>query len=234
MTDVTSVNGCEINAVEKKEKLDGNLLHYLDYLFESSNFDENQVYSYLLWSRLCCTSSLIMTRLINTQWNFVSELVAKWIVWFPEDFVDEASMQKVKKLLQNSVKTQPRLLSTLTSHLAAIKKHKTFLEKAKERKSNSPLPVFMELKTVSLAQELTRIEMEYLSYLGPSEFINVIAKEKVNSKGQNPETREAMARAALKTRNYDAYTQWFNHMSFLVASTICKVSLKLYVFLILS
>lgn len=222
MTEVKAVNGFEVNAGEKKES-DRNLLHYLDYLFESATFDENHVYSYLLWSRLCCTSSIIMTRLLNTQWEFVSELVAKWVVWFPEDFVDEASMQKVKKLLQNSVKTQPHLLSTLTSHLAAIKKHKTFLEKAKERKSNSPLPVFMELKTVALAQELTRIEMEYLSYLGPSEFINVIAKEKVNSKGHNSDTREVMERAALKTRNYDAYTEWFNHLSFLVASTICKV-----------
>ena len=37
------------------------------------------------------------------------------------------------------------------------------------------------------------------------------------------DTVDARVRAAQRTNNLDAYTEWFNHLSYLVATTICKV-----------
>ena len=83
------------------------------------------------------------------------------------------------------------------------------------------------------AEELTRIELELLSHLGAPEFINVFARENNSSHSQfgriSNENNilakifEARTRASKKTHKYDSYIKWFNRLSYLVATTICKV-----------
>jgi hypothetical protein len=67
----------------------------------------------------------------------------------------------------------------------------------------------------SLAYQLTHIELERLSYIGPEEFVQAFAKE-------NP-SLENTFKDMKKTRNLESYVQWFNRLSYFVATEIVKV-----------
>ena len=112
------------------------------------------------------------------------------------------------------------------------------------------------LNPITFAQELTRIELcEHLYFLGPEELVNNFAKESTSGKkyrepnnstsgragssvsdnpslsSQSSEINEAMyfearLRAAQKTKNLIAYIEWFNRLSYLVATSICENTKK--------
>ena len=67
-----------------------------------------------------------------------------------------------------------------------------------------------------LAQQLTHVELERLSYIGPEEFVQAFAKE-------NPHL-ETSFKDMKKTRNLESYVQWFNRLSYFVATEVCKVN----------
>lgn len=88
-----------------------------------------------------------------------------------------------------------------------------------------------------LAHQLTAIELERLSHIGPEEFVQAFAKDY-----QQAGTGSAAAVTAVaggggggggvtgstlndmkKTRNLESYVQWFNRLSYLTASEIVKV-----------
>ena len=66
-----------------------------------------------------------------------------------------------------------------------------------------------------LAQQLTHIELERLSFIGPEEFVQAFAKE-------NPNV-ETSFKDMKKTRNLESYIQWFNRLSYFVATQVCSV-----------
>lgn len=68
-----------------------------------------------------------------------------------------------------------------------------------------------------LAQQLTHVELERLSYIGPEEFVQAFAKE-------NPHF-ETSFKDMKKTRNLESYVSWFNRLSYFVATEVVKVSL---------
>lgn len=70
-----------------------------------------------------------------------------------------------------------------------------------------------------LAYQLTHIELERLSYIGPEEFVQAFAKD-------NPNVDTTM-KDMKKTRNLESYVHWFNRLSYLVATEIVKVSFSL-------
>ena len=72
------------------------------------------------------------------------------MTWFPEDFQEESMIQRTRRIFQSIIDRQQQafsakltqLLSTLTSHLAAIKKHEAFLESLEENaKANESVGV---------------------------------------------------------------------------------------------
>lgn len=69
-----------------------------------------------------------------------------------------------------------------------------------------------------IAHQLTHIELERLSHIGPEEFVQAFAKE-------NPHLEQSFSDMK-KTRNLESYVQWFNRLSYLVATEIVKVSFK--------
>ncbi|XP_055383983.1 putative uncharacterized protein DDB_G0282129 isoform X2 [Condylostylus longicornis] len=87
-----------------------------------------------------------------------------------------------------------------------------------------------------LSQQLTHIELERLSHIGPEEFVQVFAKENINLtenhkssntnniKGASSET--PLNADVKKTRNLETYVHWFNRLSYLVATEIVKYSKK--------
>ncbi|XP_055588829.1 ras-GEF domain-containing family member 1B-A-like isoform X2 [Uranotaenia lowii] len=69
-----------------------------------------------------------------------------------------------------------------------------------------------------LSHQLTHIELERLSFIGPEEFVQAFAKE-------NPNV-DTSIKDMKKTRNLESYVQWFNRLSYIVATEICKHSKK--------
>ena len=67
-----------------------------------------------------------------------------------------------------------------------------------------------------LAQQLTHIELERLSFIGPEEFVQAFAKENPNI--------ETSFKDMKKTRNLESYIQWFNRLSYFVATQVCSVN----------
>ncbi|XP_055857664.1 ras guanine nucleotide exchange factor M-like [Episyrphus balteatus] len=67
-----------------------------------------------------------------------------------------------------------------------------------------------------LAHQLTHIELERLSHIGPEEFVQAFAKE------NHLESFSDMK----KTRNLESYVQWFNRLSYFTATEIVKYPKK--------
>jgi uncharacterized membrane protein YjjP (DUF1212 family) len=67
-----------------------------------------------------------------------------------------------------------------------------------------------------LAHQLTHIELQRLSHIGPEEFVQAFTKE-------NPSI-ETSFKDLKKTRNLESYVTWFNRLSYLVATDVVKVS----------
>lgn len=70
-----------------------------------------------------------------------------------------------------------------------------------------------------LAHQLTHIELERLSHIGPEEFVQAFTKE-------HPSI-ETTFKDLKKTRNLESYVTWFNRLSYLVATDVIKVMNKL-------
>lgn len=73
-----------------------------------------------------------------------------------------------------------------------------------------------------LAQQLTHIELERLAHIGPEEFVQSFAKETLPSDMQQQQQQQQTPDVK-KTRNLESYVQWFNRLSYLVATDIVKV-----------
>ncbi|SPP76294.1 blast:Ras-GEF domain-containing family member 1B [Drosophila guanche] len=76
-----------------------------------------------------------------------------------------------------------------------------------------------------LAHQLTAIELERLSHIGPEEFVQAFAKDYPQQ--QVKDGAGSGGKSSLndmkKTRNLESYVQWFNRLSYLTASEIVKV-----------
>lgn len=81
------------------------------------------------------------------------------------------------------------------------------------------------LSPVELANQLTVVELHRLSFVGPEEFVQTFAP------AQPPQSTSAGGKSAINlhhietksTRNLEAYADWFNRLSYLVATDILKV-----------
>jgi len=71
-----------------------------------------------------------------------------------------------------------------------------------------------------LGQQLTLVELERLSFIGPEEFVQAFAKDSPHVDSSFKDMK--------KTKNLESYVHWFNRLSYLVASEICKVSSRLF------
>ena len=209
------------------------------------------MFSFLLSSRLYLTPSMLMaelTRRADQLAHMMSpsshpaytanllRLLANWITWFPYDFQEEASMAKLRKLTQLCVTCDPavqsrvtQLMQSLLKHLTAVEKHKQYVAKLKrvqaEHEGRLPLDIAgVGWQPSVIAQQLTHLELQYLSFIGPDEFVNAFARDsqKTDSTSDTSDTLEARLRAGKKTSNLEAYISWFNRLSFLIASSVTR------------
>lgn len=161
------------------------------------------------------------------------QLLAEWTEQFPYDFRDERMMEHVRKVTQQCCAVNPSLrtnvsllLHNLHPRLTALEEYEKSLENHTNSTASSDehisCPDVTEIcpSPEKLAQQLTHVELERLSFIGPEEFVQAFAKE-------NP-ALETSFKDLKKTRNLEQYVQWFNRLSYFVATQVCKVRMSCY------
>ena len=139
---------------------------------------------------------------------------------------DERSMKVFKDVTQQCATQSPDLRKTvgglqhtLFHRLSLLEKYETNLQRINaataEKITDSKTQVnIMETcdNPITLTQQLTHIELERLNSIGPEEFIQTFVKEKSTGDSANDVKR---------TNNLEAYVEWFNRLSYLVATEVC-------------
>ncbi|KAJ8676255.1 hypothetical protein QAD02_012041 [Eretmocerus hayati] len=157
------------------------------------------------------------------------QLLAEWTETFPYDFRDERVMGHVRNITQKiaNVDAAARqevsaLLQNLLLKLTALERYEEALVRLATEANTEQLTQVdvTELcpSAMVLAQQLTHIELERLSYIGPEEFVQAFAKESPHL--------ETSFKDMKKTRNLESYVEWFNRLSYFVATEVCKHAKK--------
>uniref|UniRef100_A0A8D8YIA1 Ras-GEF domain-containing family member 1B-A n=1 Tax=Cacopsylla melanoneura TaxID=428564 RepID=A0A8D8YIA1_9HEMI len=158
------------------------------------------------------------------------QLLAEWSETFPYDFRDERVMAHVRGITHRCVSVESgvrhevsSLLQNLLHRLTTLEQYEEFLKRVNENATTSNADCLSTTDITELcptpnhiAQQLTHIELERLSFIGPEEFVQAFAKE-------NPHL-ETSFKDMKRTRNLENYVQWFNRLSYLIATEVVKVS----------
>lgn len=154
------------------------------------------------------------------------QLLGNWTDIFSYDFRDERLVQQLKEITQKVIAINPELrkdvgilMHNLFSKLSGLQKYEDLLSRinaeAAQRLLNIlPTTDIYEVcpSPLVLAQQLTHIELERLGMIGPEEFLDAFSKEP---------TTETSYKDLKKTTNLESYVQWFNRLSYFVATEVC-------------
>ncbi|KAH0615795.1 hypothetical protein JD844_026307 [Phrynosoma platyrhinos] len=170
----------------------------------------------------------------------ILQLLTEWTETFPYDFRDERMMRNLKDLghrigsgdEQMYRKNVQQIIQSLIRKLASLSQYEEVLAKINAASTDrltvlktKPQAIQRDIITVCsdpymLAQQLTHIELERLNYIGPQEFVQAfVQKDPLDNDKSCYGDRK-------KTRNLEAYVEWFNRLSYLVATEICMVGLN--------
>lgn len=170
----------------------------------------------------------------------ILQLLTEWTETFPYDFRDERMMRSLKELTHRLLSVEEvyrkpvsqmsqgliRRLTVLSQYEEALTKiNATATERLTALRAKPQTSAHRDLLSVcndpfTVAQQLTHIEMERLSYIGPEEFVQAFMhKDPVNNK-------KGCLGDHRKANNLQAYVEWFNRLSFLVATEICTAAKK--------
>uniref|UniRef100_UPI003AAD5E15 ras-GEF domain-containing family member 1B-B-like isoform X2 n=1 Tax=Centroberyx gerrardi TaxID=166262 RepID=UPI003AAD5E15 len=162
------------------------------------------------------------------------QLLTEWTETFPYDFRDERMMRCLKDMTHHvargdeySWRAMQQMTQRLIKRLSALGQYEeavaalnaVAMERPASLKSKQASGQRGDVLSVCddpfvLAQQLTHIELDRLSFIGPEEFIQTFAMK-------DPlENHKGFFRKR-KTSNLEAYVNWFNRLSFLVATEIC-------------
>ncbi|MEE6460174.1 hypothetical protein FKM82_000877 [Ascaphus truei] len=164
----------------------------------------------------------------------ILQLLTEWTETFPYDFRDERMMRNLKDTAQRITngdemyrKTVQQIIQNLIRKLAALSQYEEAIARLNAQSTDrmtvlktKPQSIQRDIITVcsdsyTLAQQLTHIELERLSYIGAEEFVQAfVHKDPLDNDESCYSDRK-------KTRNLEAYVEWFNRLSYLVATEIC-------------
>lgn len=163
-------------------------------------------------------------------------ILNQWTNMFPYDFRDDRVMALVRSITQrcadehmSSIRGEVSvMLEKLLEKLTALEHYEeTFVDILQV--SNVDLLtqgdiLTLGLTSVELANQLTIVELHRLSFVGPEEFVQSFVPV---SQGQATSSTfksgiSLMHADAKTTRNLEAYADWFNKLSYLVATDIVK------------
>uniref|UniRef100_A0A8C9RXF7 RasGEF domain family member 1B n=1 Tax=Scleropages formosus TaxID=113540 RepID=A0A8C9RXF7_SCLFO len=164
----------------------------------------------------------------------IVQLLTEWTETFPYDFRDERTMRGLKELTHRITsgdelyrKAVHQMIQSLIRKLTALSQYEEALAKINATAADrltvlkaKPQSIQRDILTIcndpfTLAQQLTHIELERLSYIGPEEFVQAFIQKGPldNNKSRFSDRKKAS--------NLEAYVEWFNRLSYLVATEIC-------------
>ncbi|XP_028851072.1 ras-GEF domain-containing family member 1B-A isoform X1 [Denticeps clupeoides] len=169
----------------------------------------------------------------------VLQLLTEWTETFPYDFRDERMMRSLKELthrlasgdelyrkaVQQVTQGLIRKLTALSQYEEALAKINATLTDRLAVLKAKPQSIQRDVLSLcsdpfTLAQQLTHIELERLSYIGPEEFIQAFGPK-------DPlDNDKSCFGGHKKAGNLQTYVEWFNRLSYLVATEICMAVKK--------
>ncbi|CAG5134047.1 unnamed protein product, partial [Candidula unifasciata] len=225
----------------------GSLEALIQHLIPTTDYypDRTYIFAFLLSSRLfirphellaeVCKADLTQSNLDNADKLRASKLgpkivslLSEWTDMFPYDFRDERMMKQLRDITQRIIATQPDLrkdisnlsynLVTKLTNLKSYEENLARIEAGEQQKAQTQDVAATDIMEVCpnpllLAQQLTHVELERLSVIGPEEFVQAFCKERVAPDGVSYQDMKT-------THNLESYVQWFNRLSYLVASEI--------------
>ncbi|XP_006814037.1 ras-GEF domain-containing family member 1B-like [Saccoglossus kowalevskii] len=160
-------------------------------------------------------------------------LLSEWTETFPYDFRDERMMRHLKEITQkcasidvNLRKSIGQLMQTLIRRLAMLEKYEEILAKVNAAAADRmhmlrANPAAFQTNVIEIcpdpyimAQQLTHIELERLTNIGPEEFVQAFMKKETDD-------IKIPFQDIKKTNNLEAYVEWFNRLSYFVATEVC-------------
>ncbi|KAL0979901.1 hypothetical protein UPYG_G00191340 [Umbra pygmaea] len=164
----------------------------------------------------------------------VLQLLQEWTETFPYDFRDERMMRNLKDLTQRLTsgdelyrKAAHQMSQVLIRKLTILSQYEEALVKIKAPTTDrltvlkaKPQSIQQDMLSIcndpfTVAKQLTHIELERLRYIGPEEFIQAFEK-----KDPLDNVKRCFSDHK-KSSNLEVYVDWFNRLSFLVATEIC-------------
>ncbi|XP_013994175.1 ras-GEF domain-containing family member 1B-B [Salmo salar] len=200
------------------------------------------LHPYELMSRLChlCveqhrSGDLLLDKIrIRDVAPKIVQLLTEWTETFPYDFRDERMMRCLKEMSHHlargdeySWRAMQQMTQRLIRRLAALGQYEEAI--ATLNASAAERPTALKAKQQNgqrndvlsvcddafiLAQQLTHIELDRLSFIGPEEFIQAFGVK-------DPLDNHKSFFRKRRTTNLEAYVAWFNRLSYLVATEIC-------------
>uniref|UniRef100_A0A3B3E036 RasGEF domain family member 1B n=1 Tax=Oryzias melastigma TaxID=30732 RepID=A0A3B3E036_ORYME len=170
----------------------------------------------------------------------ILQLLTEWTETFPYDFRDERMMRSLKQLLHrlaSGEETFRKAVSQMSQGLirrltqlsqyeeTLVKINATAAERLTALKAKPQAPLQRDTLSIcsdpfTVAQQLTHIELERLSYIGPAELVQAFVQK-------DPlDNDESCFSDRKKASNLGAYVDWFNRLSYLVATEICVPAKK--------
>uniref|UniRef100_A0A671VL32 RasGEF domain family member 1C n=1 Tax=Sparus aurata TaxID=8175 RepID=A0A671VL32_SPAAU len=167
----------------------------------------------------------------------ILQLLTEWTETFPTDFRDEKMVGHLKDIIHRIApcdeaywKTLNQVLQKLSQRLALMSQGEESIVKVSLNASSisdklvafktKPPPIQKDMLSIcndpyTLAQQLTHVELEHLSHIGPEEFVQAFVQKDPLDGTQKK-----------KTTNLEAYVRWFNRLCYLVATEICMPAKK--------
>ncbi|NWV74171.1 RGF1C protein, partial [Dasyornis broadbenti] len=169
----------------------------------------------------------------------ILQLLTEWTETFPYDFQEERMIGHLKDMIHRIApcdeaywKKMNQLLQALNQKLATLSHGQEGIVKISAAVSDKlvafktkPPSIQREILSVcsdpyTLAQQLTHVELERLSHIGPEEFVQAfVHKDPLDG------TKTCFSEQK-KTSNLEAYVKWFNRLCYLVATEICMPAKK--------
>ncbi|RXN21384.1 ras-GEF domain-containing family member 1B-B-like protein [Labeo rohita] len=167
----------------------------------------------------------------------IVQLLTEWTETFPYDFRDERMMRSLKEMTHRlafgdelSRRAMQRLIQRLLRKLTTLGQYEESLATSSATAAAMDRPLALKSKQQLVrrddcvlnlcddpfvfAQQLTHIEMERLGYIGPEEFVRAFAQKR-------PSDNHKSFFSKRKASNLEAYIEWFNRLSYLIATEIC-------------
>nr|CAD7573899.1 unnamed protein product [Timema californicum] len=154
--------------------------------------------------------------------HHVIRLLSEWTEMFPYDFRDELVMTHVRGISERCIPTNRsgggremslllrrllRRLDTLECYEESLRRVPSYGSAFGETDVTAVCPCPM-----LLAQQLTHVELERMSYIGPEEFVQAYARD----------TAPHGLKVTKNTFNLEYYLEWSSHLRNLVTSEVYK------------